>query len=413
MTSSRPALPPATETVGVARPGAGKWREAAALIAGAAVAAVAYVTWSGRSEPSRPIAAPATASQPAPEGPRTPGALEMTPIELPQPAYNQNDDICHTARSEWTFPGSDAAGVRARLSSAGFDAATQEALLAHLRCDASGCALDAPDPLLRSLPATPRGRLYRDIAAFRGQMFSVIPYRRAGTFAPWAQVARSPRVQALFNELSWREGDASYFADVATACRALTDTVERVEMLSLLRRRYSLDVRVRVDASTDPAAVARYWTLGDAPPSPGLIAQVRDAQRDGRALPLRELLSGWAREKLNAFPGESSPERDCFWSTLHFDAPDAERFPAPTPGVFAAELSARWREVPRESLRYGDAIVLMGATEPEHAMIYLANDLVFTKNGRMRSRAWVIEHLAEVLAEYPRIASVRFYRRAS
>lgn len=387
-------------------------RETWALLLGALVAIGGYVAWS-RAHDTAPVATHArTDTAQVTDGPRVPGTLETTPIELPQPAYNQNDELCLAARSEWTFPGETAEAVRARLDAAGFDAPTRDALLTHIACDTSGCAINAPDPLLLSLPSGPRGRLYRALAPFRGQMYAVIPYRRASGFTPWADLTRSPRVRDVFTRMAWREGDVTYFADVATGCRTLTDRDERVEFLTLLRRRYSLDTRVRVDESTDAAAVARYWTLGDEPPAASRIARVRDAQRDGQPIPLRELLTGWPAALLDRFPSEHSPERDCFWSTLHFDAPDAERFAAPTPAGFAAELAAGWREVPRASVRYGDAVVLFGATEPEHAMIYLADDLVFTKNGRMRSRAWVVAHLAEVLADYPRIAAVRTYRRA-
>lgn len=345
----------------------------------------------------------------APEGPRAPGLVEATPIELSQPGYNQNDDLCRAGLRTWTFPDRSPDLVRERLRRNGFDDATREAIASQVRCDGTGCAFDPSDELVLSLPATPRSRLYREFGASRGFAFAVTPYHRPRAFTPWEQVAPTPATRDLFARLTWVEGASQFFVDVPTACSVLTDREERVAFLSLVRRRYSLDVRVRVPAETPAETVARYWTLSGRPVDPARVARVRDARDHAQAVPLRELLDPWPARRVNEFPRPAEPDRDCFWTTTHFAEP-VESGEAPVPEVFAADLAARWREIPRSELRYGDAVVLWGERLPEHAMVYLADDLVFTKNGRARSRAWVVARMPEVMLDYPNVRAVRAYR---
>jgi hypothetical protein len=342
--------------------------------------------------------------------PRVPGVMELTPRELPQPSYNENDTQCGIAQSTWTFGGKTADDVRALIQGAGFDEATRSALAAHMTCDATGCVVDAPDALLRALPAAPRGRMYRALGAFQGQMFAALPHRRPIAFGPWSTLARTPAVRDALAQLAWTEPDGTYLADVATACRAMPDVAARVELLSILRRRYGLDVRVRPPADADPAAVARYWTLGDASPPAERVARVRAAQAAGASIPLAELLSGWPARRLNTYEDDHEGDRDCYWSTLHFAADDAERFPVPTPEAFSAELAARWREVSPRDARYGDAVVLQGPNGPLHAAIWLAEGSVFSKDGRARSRPWTVARLDDVRRDYPQLTAVRYHR---
>lgn len=375
------------------------------------VAALGVLFWiATRPAPPSPVPPPLASS--VTEAPRAPGTLRATPIDYPQPLYNQNDDQCQIADSRWSFPGQTLDDVRARFHSAGFNDATRDALITALSCDATGCAGVVPDELLRRLPGEPRGRLYRGMAATRGQMFASNPHRRPMALPSWASLAQSPAVASLLRDLAWSDGDTWYLADVATACHALPERAQRVELLSVLRRRVGLDVRVALEASDAPEAVARYWTLPDAQPDPALTAALADAKRSSATVPLRRLLSGWPARRLGTYPRADEPDRDCFWSTLHFHDDTPDRYEVPTPEAFWSELNASWREVPPRDARFGDAVVLMGPQLPLHAMIYLANDLAFTKNGRARSRPWLVSTIEVVRRDYPELSATRFFRRA-
>ena len=58
---------------------------------------------------------------------------------------------------------------------------------------------------------------------------------------------------------------------------------------------------------------------------------------------------------------------------------------------------------------YGDVISLQNATgTPVHMCVYLADDVVFTKNGHDHIEPWLLMKLPDILAQYP--AGVAIYR---
>ena len=54
------------------------------------------------------------------------------------------------------------------------------------------------------------------------------------------------------------------------------------------------------------------------------------------------------------------------------------------------------------SLQFGD-IILFGKSEHEilHAAVFIADDIVFTKNGSLESRPWMLMHLDQMKEYYP------------
>ena len=50
---------------------------------------------------------------------------------------------------------------------------------------------------------------------------------------------------------------------------------------------------------------------------------------------------------------------------------------------------------------YGDMIVFNSGGRAIHGCIYIAEDIVFTKNGASHYQPWTLMHLNDVLATYP------------
>jgi hypothetical protein len=50
----------------------------------------------------------------------------------------------------------------------------------------------------------------------------------------------------------------------------------------------------------------------------------------------------------------------------------------------------------------GDILLLLNSrNEVKHSAVYLADDLVFTKNGNNYRQPWMIMHIPDLLATYP------------
>jgi hypothetical protein len=91
---------------------------------------------------------------------------------------------------------------------------------------------------------------------------------------------------------------------------------------------------------------------------------------------------------------------DCHWSTFNFcnDTPD-NRFNDPS---FAVDyIRKNFYQIAAPSV-YGDIVLLMNdRQEIKHSAVYLADGLVFTKNGNNYRQPWMLMHISDLLDTYP------------
>jgi hypothetical protein len=136
------------------------------------------------------------------------------------------------------------------------------------------------------------------------------------------------------------------------------------------------------------------------------------------------LLSPFEREFLNTYfePTEPSLTPSCFWTAFNFgsDKPN-DRFLV-VPGIWTEhqelagqELAARYRPISAPD-RLGDIVGYRrkGGTDMLHVCVFVADQIVFTKNGYTFSKPWIFSRLENVDALYltsPDIERVYFRRR--
>ena len=113
-------------------------------------------------------------------------------------------------------------------------------------------------------------------------------------------------------------------------------------------------------------------------------------------------LPPFARERLYTYPLPSQagdPVMDCHWSTMNFfnEVPD-NRFSDPK--YTTDFLLANFYKIAHASA-YGDRIFLLDKNgNAIHSAVYLADDIVFTKNGNNFAQPWMLMHLKDLMAEY-------------
>jgi len=115
------------------------------------------------------------------------------------------------------------------------------------------------------------------------------------------------------------------------------------------------------------------------------------------------LLPKFARDRLYTFPQPpkpGDPVMDCHWTTFNFasDTPD-NRFNDPTYAMQFIEKNYYQIAAPSH---YGDILLLMNdRQEIKHSAVFLADDLIFTKNGDNYRQPWMIMRIPDLLATYP------------
>ncbi len=115
------------------------------------------------------------------------------------------------------------------------------------------------------------------------------------------------------------------------------------------------------------------------------------------------LLPNFARDHVYRHPytsaDDKSVKQDCFWSAFNFfnDPPD-NRF---NEMDYVREVLDRdYYEIQAPS-QLGDLVFLTAGNKAViHVAVYVADDLVFTKNGEDFRQPWVLMHMAGMLETY-------------
>ena len=343
------------------------------------------------------------------------GELLMRDISLERPAEYLTDEVTQPQPEVWTLNGLKPAAVKAFLIKNGLAAAQAEAAVVPTNCKetATGTQLAPTADFLFSLTAANRQKLYPALAGFGVNLYLDYPYIfPAETIESiYADDRLNPDDVALLKRLVYPNGAAQQLADYQFLLNQIPTVERRVALTRSLSRQSAVLARLVVKPDTDIDKIAAYW--GNVP---GVrFTDVRPLLESLRQLPeggnisLLYLLPKFARDRLYTFPlppQPGEPTMDCHWTTFNFsnETPD-NRFNDP---VFAVQyIQKNYYQIAAPSL-YGDVLLLMNEkNEIKHSAIYLADDLVFTKNGNNYRQPWMLMRISDLIATYPSTPPMR------
>lgn len=210
----------------------------------------------------------------------------------------------------------------------------------------------------------------------------------------------------LFKRLLFRRGGVLVMADTETVLSTLPTVELQRRFIKMASRRESFLAKLLVQEDTDVAAISRYWGLGwrtkDIEPLLNSLRRVPG----GSKLDVVHLLPQTPRRLMYTFPDisgfkfESAPDKEnCLWTALNFfnSQPDDKFADA---GVSRKELGEHYTPVdsPRQ---LGDLIVLLDGNDSiVHVANYIADDMVFTKNGYNYTQPWILARMDTLLDTY-------------
>lgn len=362
---------------------------------------------------------PAATAPVAPVAPEPPpeagpwGRLERVAFHLEQPHSHLSPSACSTETPAWVLPGMTAAALPGTLANAGLTAPQVAALARDARCEPAGCVLRPTEDVVLGLSPAARSTLYGELGRFPQNVAQAFPFSRPASDPRWSELAGVVDL-ALIERLSWRRGGEVYLSDLQVLCARLGADDARRRLLETLSRMSAVMAWVVVPPGADVDALVAYWGRGaitrDLRPMFAALA----TQPDGGRLDVVHLLPPFARRRLNTFPRPSDPPRDCYWSALNFFALDAPPDSFVDGAGVQAALARDYTRVPWEDRRYGDVVLFVEPGRgPVHAVNYIADDLVFSKNGNHYRRPWSLVPLSEVRDTYPDARDLRVYRLRS
>jgi len=365
------------------------------------------------------------------------GHLEMTPITISPPMEYVPSTWGEVLPSAWTFPGTSAEQAEAFLVGAGMSAADARRVRATARPtpEVDGVSLLPDDATVRGLAPGTRAAIYRalgqagvnvDRTRTPINFDQVTAYRYHGdSIDEWLGTDMlSAATRALVDPLIYRDKGFLFFADIERVRSLIGDPAEVQRLAKRLMRQETVLVRIGVDAPANIDALAEYWGRGgrrtDIRPILESLSRASALFDDPNgAVDISHLLPTLARQLLYRYPRVTPQDlqrpllANCLWTALNF---------------FNAEADSRYLDVRfaldhlradyflvQDGFQLGDIVAFRDPSgNLVHVAVYLADDLVFSKNGTSPLAPWSIlpiEQLAGHYAEYSDGWLVSYHRR--
>ena len=334
------------------------------------------------------------------------GELVTYDIDLEQPEEYVAFELSSKKPPQWVFTGLNRDQTRSQLLACGLSTELADrALTDPTTAFTSTATTIRPDGhLLLALTPAVRTKLYALLAKLPGNHYMEYPfcYPRK-TFEQWfGNGSKDDRLTATVRKLLYPRGDGLCFSDYEFLMQQARTDEERLEMVKALSRQSAVLARVRMRPDTDIDKLLGYWGRGIQVKDVRPLLESTARLEDGATISMLYLLPKFARERLYTFPMPSKqgdPVMDCHWSTMNFfNDPPNNQFTDTTYTV--SYIQTNLYQVAMPTL-YGDVILILNDKgNAIHSAVYLADDIVFTKNGNNFTQPWMLMRLKDLLARY-------------
>jgi hypothetical protein len=337
------------------------------------------------------------------------GVMEVTPMELDRPEefYKQSSDEQPRQQIEWLFENYTPAQLAEFIESCELSTAEKGVLLDRnrWRVGRNGVLVTPPLELVRDLKSSARKRLYSALAKSSLNVAQHYPlvFDPAAFERLLADSSLAAAQLELVRKLTYTQDGFVYFCD-GQAFELLSTRDQGRALMQDLTRVPTLMVKLQVDRDSDIDALVRYWANDER--APGVRRFLTAAARTPGALSISHLFPPVPRIRLYNYPAvpkdDKAAKPDCFWTAMNFfsEQPD-DRFYDEN---FRAEvLKTRYEPVP-EASAFGDILYLYresnGQKRSVHMCNYIADNIVFTKNGTNYFSPWVLMTMPEMISQY-------------
>lgn len=262
------------------------------------------------------------------------------------------------------------------------------------------------EELVLSLSPEARAKIYTQLAEFADNSEQALPFRfRADVADEWfADSDLSPATIARVKQLLYRRGTSLIFSDLSSVLPHIGTQAERKQLLKTLSRKSTLMVRLRISPDTDIEALESYWGRGQRSRDLTPLLRSHQNRTSAASIDIIHLLPRGPRQLLYTYPLPDEKGRstflDCHWTTLNFfNVQPDPRFES-IDEVKRAYVEDHYVLTGKPT--FGDVVMLMRRDNSVvHSCIFIADDIVYTKNGGQPSAPWILMSLSDVVAFYP------------
>jgi hypothetical protein len=346
------------------------------------------------------------------------GELRIVRIMTEPPAESLANYLSYP-KPVWQFKGYSQADFEGLLRSAALTAEQEQALKASASPSADGYSVSPPDDVVWSLSPESRTVLYGALSLFPENVFQHEPFRfRKDMESEWFTNSSVPdetlgRVRKLF----YQRGKTLLFSDPHLIVPSLSSDVERVRLLKALSRQSTLMVYLHVGPDTDIPSLVSYWA-----PREGRAKDIKPLLESAGRIPggldidITHLLPRFARKRIYTYPSAEGDKGetvfDCHWNSMNFwNDPPNDKF---SDGMTVIRTLETDYEPVTDDYRFGDIILFMKSeTQAIHSAVYVADNILFTKNGPSQHSPWILMLMDTLVSHYQTNVDlkIRAYRK--
>lgn len=340
-----------------------------------------------------------------PDGPW--GSIGFHHIYLEASEYVASRFSIPSTTTRWSFEGATTDRLQSFFEAAGIDRQRAAGWLQPARVVAENHVLHVlpPSEHVEALSPPQRAIIYRELGKSELNEFHCDPvYIRGGSAEEFLRATDvAPEHKAWFGRMCYTRGKTLCFSDFpALLARARSDA-EAVRLFKLATRTRAVMARLRLGAGTDAAQLVKYWSDDHRNKDllSMLLSLVGNCPPDG--IDLLHILPPTARKLMNTYPSETllmhGRMPDCHWSSLNFFNHEPREYFLNT-RLASYHVLERYEKV-AAPYRYGDVLVFsLPSGDAVHSCVYLAGDLVFTKNGENAATPWIMTQLRDLQSVY-------------
>ena len=335
------------------------------------------------------------------------GELEYYYVYLEAPERVVDMMLRPAPTPKWCFPGASDSKLRTLFETARLPGSLQEYLLAplHRVTENDVTTLFPPLPDLMAMTQEQRSIIYTELAKSELNVLHVYPACiYDGDLEAWfAASDLRPALRDAIAKLTYKRGDMLCFSDVGAILGMVESEKEAQEFMKTMSRTRSIMLHLNVKTRSDFEEAMHYWSAdGHNKEVSSLIFPAMDIEQVQK-LDCVNLLPSLARRYLHTYPSEelviSASMPDCNWTALNFFSSSPLNYHTDD-RFFGLHLTEDYDAV-QPPYRFGDVLMFVRPDgTPHHSCVYIADDIVYTKNGRNRVAPWLLNKIDEVRNRY-------------
>jgi len=341
------------------------------------------------------------------------GELEVRTIYMEAPETLLAAVAKPNSVTRWVFEQTTETAVRDTLKRCEVPAAVIDRLMepAHRVLNGNVVSLyPSVDDLVAIAPAA-RAALYQELAKSSANEYQRDPvYILGGDLDDWLMDAGlSDPQKDLFRKLVWKRGEALVYSDIQALLTLARNSDEVRTTFRAVTRVRSLVVELQLPLKGDRRQFIEYWAAGqtDAPRLTFINAITQ--RRAPQSVDITHFLPSLMRQRAYTYPemelGLKGRFPDCHWTSLNFFNLVPKDYYLDT-RLAAAQLVENYVTV-EAPYRFGDVLCFLENGEGLHTCVYIADDIVLTKNGDSILAPWALMQIKDVESVYRRSAATR------